>query len=153
MAKKGTIMPPPVFALALVPIVIKTIIGAKLIGFAASWATSSANGSMRESFLHHVDHVREGLLEHGIPLEESSDVDLLAHIDTLRGSAKQGWTEPSQTRALWEVMKFLSWAHAKATTKGVGKFTASHPGAAYELAEKAGLQILDFVLPEKRNDK
>ena len=146
-------MPLPAVAFAIVPVVIKTVIGAKLIGFAASWATSPTNGSMRESFLDHVAHVRDGLIENDIRLEETSDADLLANIETLRASIKRGWTEPSQTLALWQVMKFLSWAHSKATAIGVGKFTASHIGAAFELAERAGLRILDFVLPEKkRND-
>lgn len=147
-------MPAPLLAVAaVIPVVVKTVIGAKLLGFAASWATSPTNGSMRKSFLEHVDHVREGLQAANISLEESSDVDLIANIETLRQSQALGWTEPAQTRALWEVMKFLSWAHSRATATGVGKFTASHLSAAYELAERAGLQILDFVLPEKKKDE
>lgn len=143
-------MPLPAAAIALVPLVIKTVIGAKLIGFAASWATSATSGSMRQSFLEHVEHVREGLQQSGVPLTETDDVDLVANIETLRASVKEGWTQPNQTRALWEIMKFLSWAHSKATSVGVGKLTASHIGAAYKLAESAGLQILDFVLPDRK---
>jgi hypothetical protein len=144
-------MPAPVIALAaIVPLVIKTVIGAKIIGFVASWTTSATSASLRNTFLDHVESVREGLQHAGIAPENSDDVDLLANIETLRSSAKHGWTELHQTKALWEVMKFISWAHSKATAVGVGKFTASHIGSAFEMAERAGLRFIDFILPEKK---
>lgn len=144
-------MPVPVVAAAaVIPIIVKTVIGAKVIGFVASWVTSPTSTSMRSAFLDHVEHVRIGLRTAAMTFEETDETDLIANIATLRESAEAGWTKPNQTLALWQVMKFLSWAHSKATAVGVGKFTSSHIGAAFEMAEKAGLQILDFILPEKK---
>ncbi len=143
-------MPAPIALVALVPLVIKTVIGAKMIGFVASWVTSPTTASMRRSFLEHVEHVRDGLRKSEITLGNSDDTDLLASIETLRESAELGWTKPNETLALWSVMKFVSWAHSKATGVGLGKFAASHLSAAYDLGERAGLRFLDFVLPEKK---
>ncbi len=140
----------PAVVIALVPLVIKTVIGAKMIGFVASWVTSPTSASMRTSFLRHVEHVRDGLQYTDFPLGPADDADLLANIETLRSAVRDGWTKPNETLALWSVMKFLSWAHGKATAFGAGKFTASHLGAAYALAEKAGLQFVEFILPENK---
>ena len=101
-------MPAPLAVFALVPLVIKTAIGAKLIGFVASWATSPTNAAMRRSFIEHTEHVREGLQHTGFSLGNADDADLLANIETLRESAGRGWTEPRETLALWSVMKFRS---------------------------------------------
>ncbi len=141
-------MPGPM--LAIVPLLIKTAIGAKLIAFTASWATSPTTAPMRKSFIRHVDNVRDSLQIADIPLENSDDAKLLADIEVLRESAGRGWTEPNETLALWEILKFLSWAHSKATVSGVGKFGGSHLTAAYKMAEKARIRLVEFVLPETK---
>lgn len=130
---------------ALLPLALKTAIGLKLVGIAISWATSATSANTRRTFIEHIEHVRDGLKEANLSLTNEEDASLLARIATLKASAGVGWTTPSETHALFEVLRFLSWSHAHATASGVSKLTSSHVSAAMSFAGNLGSQAFESI--------
>lgn len=134
---------------ALFPLLLNTLIGAKLVSITVSLIASPTNASTRRSLVAHVEHVRDGLRSTKATLTEEEDAELIAKLTILRDSAGIGWISPEETSALVHVLKFLSWSHSKGTAEGLYKMTELHLLAASDAAERAGLRILDIFMPGK----
>lgn len=127
-------------------LLIKTAIGAKVIGFLTSFLLSPTNHAMRTAFLEHTEHVLEGLDKNEMGPSDEERKSLQEDLDVLRANVVRGWVEPMESAAVTRVCGFLSKAHIKGVGGGMADAFMAHAKAAGESIDRnvqSGIKVFE----------
>lgn len=143
-------MPAPLFVIPpALKVLISTVVGAKIVGFALGVVTAPTTAATRNAILEHTRHVLQGLDAAEIGVAQTDRVSLHEDLQILERGVQIGWHQDYETAAFGRLMYFLSCAHAKSTAHGVSELASAHATSAGKSIWKAGENIFESIFPKK----